>query len=141
MISSTAKYALRAVVFLSGFDDSFVSRTEIADATLVPHDYLSKVLKALEEAGLVETRRGPGGGYCLVNSPEEISVLDVVLAVDTIPRIAECPLGISEHVKLCPLHKLLDDVGRKIEELLGETMIADLVPDRKLRSSCDFPKK
>ena len=140
MISLTAKYALRAIVYLSSCQESFVNAAEIAKATYVPHDYLLKVLKELDEAKVVVSRRGPGGGYALTSSPDQISVLTVVTAVDTIPRITECPLGISGHVKLCPLHKLLDDVSRVVEDLLRETTIEDLVPARKRLRSCDFPK-
>jgi Rrf2 family protein len=141
MISMTAKYALRATVYLASCDASFVSAAEIAEATSVPHDYLLKVLKELEEARVVASRRGPGGGYSLTKTPDRISVLDVVEAVETIPRITECPLGISGHVKLCPLHRMLDDVGRQAEDTFRETAIEDLVLPRNRRRSCDFPKK
>lgn len=141
MISLTAKYALRAIVFLASSREALVSAADIAEATVVPHDYLLKVLKELDEAKVVMSRRGPGGGYALTKSPDQISVFQVVTAVDTIPRITECPLGISGHVKLCPLHKLLDDVGHVVENLLRETTIDDLVPARNRLKSCDFPKR
>ena len=141
MISLTAKYALRAMVFLASCDKPIVSAAAIAEATCVPHDYLLKVLKELDEAGVLQSRRGPGGGYSLINSPAEIQVLDVVTAVDTIPRITECPLGISGHVKLCPLHRLLDNVSRSVEDTFRATTIEDLVPTRKNKRSCDFPTK
>jgi Rrf2 family protein len=140
MISTTAKYALRAVVFLAGYQNGYLSRTEIAKATLVPHDYLLKVLNELDAAGIVESRRGPGGGYRLTSPPERITALEVVLAVDTIPRITECPLGLSGHVKLCPLHKLLDDASRLVEEAFQGATVASLVPGRRPKQSCDFPK-
>lgn len=143
MISLTAKYALRAIVFLASCEgpEPFVSAAEIAEATFVPHDYLLKVLRELDEANVVESRRGPGGGYSLIKSPDELSVLEVVMAVDTIPRISECPLGISGHVKLCPLHRMLDDVSRQVEDTFRETTIEDLVPLRRRQRSCDFPKR
>ena len=65
MISSTAKYALRAVVYLAGQPDRYVNRTEMSAATSVPHEYLLKVLHQLDDAKLVESRRGPRGGYRL----------------------------------------------------------------------------
>jgi Rrf2 family protein len=141
MISTTAKYALRAVVFLAKHEGGFSNRAEIAKATLVPHDYLLKVLNELDAAKIVESRRGPGGGYRLVPSAESLTTLSVVLAVDKIPRITECPLGFAEHVKLCPLHKLLDDASRKVEETFQKTTIADLIPGRKRPQSCEFPIK
>jgi len=139
MISSTATYALRAVVFLASQPDRFVSRSEISVATLVPHEYLLKVLNQLVAAEIVESRRGPGGGYRLQKSVQEFTSLDVVLAVDSIPRITECPLGIPGHEKLCPLHQLLDNAARLVNEAFAKTTISDLLP-RKCSRTCEFPK-
>ena len=111
MISSTATYALRAVVFLASQPDRFVIRSEISDATLIPHEYLLKVLNQLDAGDIVESRRGPGGGYRLRKPAKELTSLEVVLAVESIPRISECPLSLPGHEKLCPLHQLLDDTG------------------------------
>jgi len=140
MISSTAAYALRAVVYLASRDDNYVSRIEIAGATQVPHDYLLKVLNQLDDAGIVEAKRGPGGGYRLTADATTITALSVVLAVDTIPRIKECPLGIAEHQQLCPLHQLLDDASRKVEEAFKQSKISDLLPAKQPRK-CDFPSQ
>ena len=139
MISATAQYALRAVVYLAKYETGFVNRDEIADSTVVPREYLSKVLNELEVAEIVESRRGRGGGYRLTRPADEITTLEVVLCVDEIPRISECPLGISEHVRLCPLHRLRDDTSRLVEESLSATTIADLNPDRGRSKGCDFP--
>ena len=138
MISSTAKYALRAVVYLANRSDEFVGRAEISEATSVPHEYLLKVLNQLSVAELVESRPGPGGGYRLTQSPRAVTALDVIFAVDTIPRIKECPLGIPGHEDLCPLHRLLDEASRTVEEVFRTTTIADLLP-RKRPRACDFP--
>ena len=139
MISSTAKYALRAVVYLAGHPDVPVNRAEISEATLVPYEYLLKVLHQLHAAGIVESQRGPGGGYRLRKSSWELTALEVVLAVDTIPRITVCPLGITGHEQLCPLHQLLDDAGKSVEEAFAQAKISDLLP-RKRSRKCEFPK-
>jgi Rrf2 family protein len=139
MISSTAAYALRAATYLANQPDRYVSRAEISDATSVPHEYLLKVLNLLDAAEIVESRRGPGGGYRLRKPGDELSSLEVVSAVDTIPRIKECPLGIVDHEELCPLHRLLDDAARHFEEALAQAKISDLLP-KKSSQSCHFPK-
>ncbi len=131
-------YALRAVVYLAGQPDGFVNRAQISGATLVPYDYLLKVLNQLDVAELIESRRGPGGGYRLSKPANELTALTVVLAVDTIPRITECPLGIVAHEQLCPLHQLLDDASRLVEEAFDKTKISDLMP-RKGSQKCEFP--
>lgn len=98
-----------------------------------------KVLNQLDAAEIVESRRGPGGGYRLRVSADELTSLEVVQAVDSIPRIKECPLGIVGHEQLCPLHQLLDNAARRVEESFAETKISDLLP-RKRSRTCEFPK-
>lgn len=140
MISSTAAYALRAVVFLASKPGAYISRETISEATRVPHDYLLKVLNRLDAAEIVESRRGRDGGYRLRSMPQEITALDVVLSIESIPRIVECPLGFPGHEQLCPLHQLMDDASRSVDDAFRKTKIADLLP-RKLFNSCEFPLK
>ena len=109
MISQTAEYALRAVVWLGGRSDEPVGTKHISQAAQVPAGYLSKVLQMLARADLVVSTSGRGGGFRLTRRPEEISVLDVINAVDPIQRIRECPLHLAGHgTELCPLHRRLD---------------------------------
>lgn len=141
MISATAEYALRATVFLATRKDQLVGRHVIAEETAVPTDYLLKVLNTLDDAGIVESRRGPGGGYRLIRSPGELTVMEVVDAVGEIPRVLECPLGNPEHDNLCALHQLLDDAGRQIEDAFRQTTINDLTIKRRAKKACTFPKR
>ena len=139
LISQTAEYALRAVVFLATSNEPRVNRTDIGDATQVPQDYLTKVMRELDRAGIVMSRRGPGGGYSLNESPTEITVYDVIDAVSSVPRIEACPLGIKDHIHLCPLHAKLDEAASHVEIAFRETKIADLIPARAKRKQCKFP--
>ena len=82
---------------------------QIADATKVPKAYLAKVLHKLAGKGIVQTQRGVGGGVALARTPEHLTILDVVNAVEPIERIRTCPLKLKTHgVRLCPLHKRVD---------------------------------
>lgn len=138
MISQTAEYALRAVVFLA---DQSVPRTTaaIAEATQVPAGYLSKVMQGLSKNGVVHSQRGLHGGFALVEDPTKLTVLSVVNAVDPIRRFHECPLGL--HGKnLCPLHQKLNDAAILVEETFGDTTVADLNNVPKSRKPlCTFP--
>jgi Rrf2 family protein len=140
MISQTAEYALRSIVYLA---DQGVARTttEIAKATQVPAGYLAKVMQSLSRAGLVKSQRGLNGGFTLARDPDELSILAVVNAVDPIQRFAECPLGILSHGRrLCPLHFRLDQAAAMVEKAFGETMVAELLAaPRTRRSLCRFP--
>ncbi len=135
MISQTAEYALRAIVFLAKMPDEAHITREIAEATRVPSGYLAKVMQTLVKADFVQSRRGLGGGFTLGRSPSGISILDVVNAVDPLQRIRTCPLKLEEHSdSLCPLHHRLDQAMAAIEQALGSTTIADILmsPDGRV---------
>jgi Rrf2 family transcriptional regulator, nitric oxide-sensitive transcriptional repressor len=138
MITQTAEYALRAMVYLAD-QGGPATTAEIAKKTQVPVGYLSKVMQLLSKSGLVHSQRGLHGGFVLVGLPGEISVLSVVNAVEPIQRFHECPLGLHGKL-LCPLHKRLDEAALAVEECFGETTIAELndVP-RSRKPLCSFP--
>ncbi len=127
MILKTAEYALRAVVVLARDPGRAYSADEIAKATRMPRRYAHKVLQALVRGRLVRSQPGPGGGYALLHSPEEVSILDVVEAVEPIPRIRRCPLGLKSHTKLCPLHQQLDEAAAATERAFAQVTIAQLL--------------
>lgn len=130
MISQTAEYALRAVVALASGDGRPQTTQRIATMTKVPPDYLSKVLQSLGRAGIVSSQRGQGGGSVLAKPAAEITVYDVVQAVDPIARIHSCPLGITSHgQRLCPLHRRLDDAIGTVENGFRATTITELLAE------------
>ena len=128
MISPTAEYALRAMVTIAQSSGDAVVTPTIAEFTKVPPGYLPKVLQTLRKAGLVNSKRGLGGGFTLARPAEDVTVLEVVSAVDPIKRIHSCPLGIDSHgTDLCPLHKRLDEAAEMVEQSFASTTIAELI--------------
>jgi Rrf2 family nitric oxide-sensitive transcriptional repressor len=130
MFSQTVEYALRAVVYLA--DGSPAARTtdQISAATKVPKAYLSKVLQGLTRAGIVRSQRGIGGGMALVKVPADLTLLDVINAVEPIRRITTCPLDLQSHgVHLCPLHRRMDDALAAVETAFRCTTLAELLAD------------
>ena len=128
LISRTSEYALRAVIWL--VQEPALSQTtrQIAIATRTPPDYVSKVLQLLAKAGLVRSQRGFGGGFRLAGDPAQITVLDVINAVDPLERIHTCPLDLKAHgTNLCPLHCGLNDVMLQMEATFAKTKLADLL--------------
>ncbi len=122
MISPTAEYALRAMVAIAQGSGDAVVTPAIAEITKVPPGYLPKVLQTLRKAGLVDSKRGLGGGFTLARPAEDVTVLEVVNAVDPIKRIHRCPLGIDSHgTNLCPLHQRLDQATELVEKSFAST--------------------
>jgi Rrf2 family nitric oxide-sensitive transcriptional repressor len=143
MFSQTVEYALRAVVHLADHAPSPRTTDQIAKATLVPKAYLSKVLQGLGHANIVHSKRGIGGGITLVKSPSELTILEVVNAVEPIGRIRECPLGLTAHgVRLCPLHKRLDNALALVEAAFGQTTLAEVLAEpTESHPLCEFPTR
>ncbi|MER3473280.1 MAG: transcriptional regulator [Armatimonadota bacterium] len=130
MISQTAEYALRAMVYLAQEPDRSHTNQQIARITRVPIGYLAKVLQNLSKAGLITSRRGLGGGFTLARPAEEITIYEVVQAVDPIPRITSCPLKLKAHRdKLCPLHQRLDNAWELVEQSFRSTTLADIIDE------------
>jgi Rrf2 family transcriptional regulator, nitric oxide-sensitive transcriptional repressor len=146
VFSQTVEYALRAVVFLAGkpFESGVPQNSEqIANATKVPHAYLSKVLKQLTDSEIILSRRGANGGFVLSLAPDELTILEVVNAVDPIQRINKCPLGLSSHgIRLCPLHSRMDAALATVEQAFAATTLAEILADPNPSIPlCNFPEQ
>ncbi|MCA9034188.1 MAG: Rrf2 family transcriptional regulator [Planctomycetaceae bacterium] len=130
MFSQTVEYALRAVVHLAMHSPKPQKTADIADATKVPSAYLSKVLQGLREKEIVILQRGIGGGVSLARDPAELTILDVVNAVDPIERIHTCPLDLPGHgVRLCALHQRMDNALASMECAFQQTTLKELLAD------------
>ncbi|MBX7104911.1 MAG: Rrf2 family transcriptional regulator [Gemmataceae bacterium] len=143
MLSQTVEYALRAVVHLADHAPEARTTDQIAEATHVPKPYLSKVLQGLARAKIVHSRRGAGGGVTLAKTPDKLTILEVVNALEPLPRIRECPLGLAAHgVRLCPLHKRLDDAFAIMEKAFRQTTLAEILAEpTSSRPLCEGPKR
>jgi len=139
LLSQTTEYALRAMSCLAYMPDGLVSTAQLAEVTHVPMNYLAKVLQLLAKSDLITGRRGVGGGYRLKRPAQEITMLDVVNAIDPIKRIESCPLNLENHSgKLCPLHSRLDGVNKSIiDQFSGITLYDMLTENPSVRPLCD----
>lgn len=127
MLSKTAEYALRAAVCLAGQPGQPLNADVLAERTKVPRSYLQRVLQDLAGAGVVRSRPGPGGGYEIARATGKVTILDVVNAVAPLERIRECPLGLSSHKQLCPLHRELDRAYAATERAFRGVTLKSLV--------------
>src|SRR5262245_49146479 len=130
MLSKTAEYAVRSRLWLAEHPGEAWTAEHIAAAIRVPARYLGKVMQRLRQAGLVRGQPGPGGGFALSRRATQVHVLDVIDAVDPLPRIRTCPAGIPEHSpELCPLHARLDQALASMENSFKNCTLAELVQD------------
>lgn len=138
MLPKTSEYALRAAVWLGCDPGRTESADRLAEQTKVPRRYLHKVLQDLVRAKFVRSQSGPGGGYALARRPEKITILDVVNAVAPLERIRHCPLGLTSHARLCPLHAELDQVYAATQAALARVTLAQLLRStRAIKPLCE----
>ncbi len=82
-VSAKSDYALRALIEIAGHDDDRpVSAEELGKAQEIPHGFLQAILADLRRAGVVVSQRGQSGGWRMARDPEQVSVADVIRAVD-----------------------------------------------------------
>lgn len=90
-ITRQADYAVRAVLYLAKIgEDRRAATSQIAQEQQIPPSFLAKIVSQLSVAGLLQTSRGARGGVSLARSPEDISVLEVVEAIDGPILLNEC---------------------------------------------------
>lgn len=142
MLSRTAEYALRAVLWVAAHADRPRTAQQIAEGTGVPAGYLSKVLQQLARTGLLRAQPGPHGGFALARPVEELTVLAVTDAVDPIRRIQECPAQDEEHAPgLCPLHSRLDAAIALVRDEFAACTIATLLRESAAReAACNLTR-
>ena len=140
MFSQTVEYALRTVLHLAAEGKS-CRTAEIAEVTQVPRAYLSKVIQALSQAGIVQSQRGAGGGVALAKPAVHLTILEVVNAVEPVQRIRSCPLNLAAHgANLCPLHRRMDQALETVEKALRDSTLAEVLAEpTKSVPLCDFP--
>jgi Rrf2 family protein len=132
-VSTRGDYASRALLSLALHDEGGTptSVRDIAERTGLPQPYLEQILLALKGAGLVRSKRGVGGGYVLARSPAEITLGQIVSAVDG-PIVAgdfgePHQNGACDHEGQCVLLAVWSDVGHQMRAHLDSYTLADMV--------------
>lgn len=134
-IGRTSSYAVSALSELAKSDGSWVLVTELSSAIGAPQPYLAKILHSLSESGLVRTKRGYKGGYALARPAADISVLEVIEAVEGHDPLSECLLGqeFCTDDRACPTHEFWKVERKRIRDLLANLSL-DSVADFERRS-------
>jgi Rrf2 family protein len=134
MLSTTSEYALRALSCLTRFPrDRHVLGRELARAAGIPTNYLSKLLVALGQAGILEAARGPRGGYRFRRSPRGIALAEIVEVFEGVRSRRNCLFGggreCSEETA-CPVHDRWRTVRAAFVDFLETTTLDEIAPAR-----------
>jgi Rrf2 family protein len=127
--SRTADYGLRAALEIAATSDgALVSRRELARATSAPASVLAQSLALLVRAGLLAAQAGPRGGYRLARPAEQLSVYDIVVAIDGADHEDRCVLNenVCSWTGACPFHSFLVAAQELFLDSLRATSLADV---------------
>lgn len=130
MFSKTCEYAIRALIFITrrSKDGHKAGIREIAASIDAPEYFIAKILLDLGKKGLVQSLKGPTGGFYMNNRLMQISLADIVKAVDGDKIFSGCGIGLDHcsEKKPCPIHDEFKKVRKDIYNMLQSAKLGDL---------------
>lgn len=134
LLSKACVYGLKASLFLAcGREGQYISIRKMSDELNISFHFLTKVLQHLSSAGLMESYKGPNGGVRLSRSGAEVSLFEIVKAIDGTELFTECALGLPEcgSAQPCPLHEKWGKTRDSIRFMLENTNLVELAKEGK----------
>jgi Rrf2 family protein len=138
MLSKKCQYALHALIYLGEHQTSgltFISA--IAESKRIPKKFLEAILLDLKNTNILGSKKGKGGGYYLKKKPEEITILQVVRAIDGAVAMLPCvslnfyeSCGLCENEKDCRINHLFSQVRDETLKILSKNTLADLIKNQ-----------
>lgn len=133
IFSKTCEYAIRAVLFIAHKTsvDGRVGIKEISLGIDSPESFLAKILQDLSRRGIVQSAKGPNGGFYVDGSILKRPLTDIVEAVDGNGIFVGCALGLKlcSEVNPCPLHYEFKEIRNKLYKILNTTTIGEFNGD------------
>lgn len=133
MLSNSCKYGIRALVYLaSRHTKSNIGIREISGDLGLPSPFLAKILQQLAKHKILNSVKGPNGGFSLKKKPESITMLDIVKIIDGDNLFKNCLIhegacsDVRKSRKACPVHDDYSVIRSKIDGLFRNKTIADL---------------
>lgn len=128
-ITRQADYAVRAVLHLARNGETRTATSVIAEEQKIPPSFLAKIISQLSIAGLLHTSRGARGGVTLARDPKEITLLEVIEAIDGPIQLNECvgETGVCTFDANCPLRSVWCEAQEELVGRLKGTNFADML--------------
>lgn len=136
-LGTKGRYGVMAMVDLARHGGACPVRiAEIAERQEISPSYLEQLFAKLRRGGLVQSARGPGGGYKLARAPEDIRIADIFCAVGERTEATRCKkgstAGCAKSTARCLTHDLWDELGNQIYLFLNSVSLADVLDRRVL---------
>ncbi len=129
IFSKKCELGLQAVLFLSAQPkDILFNSSDISKHLKVPKEFVSKVLQSLTGSGIVGSKKGKSGGFFLTKDPDDIRLIDIVMAIDGLEIFHKCVLGFRgcSFEEPCPVHDTWGALRDRTYKMLSEETLAQL---------------
>ena len=140
-LTTKGRFAVTAMIDLAlNSGDGPVTLAAINERQKISLSYLEQLFGRLRRYGLVESVRGPGGGYCLARPDADITIADVVRAVDEMLDATQCGgLQNCRQAQRCMTHELWSTLNDRIYEFLSSVTLADEVKKQRQINDTELP--
>ncbi len=128
-LTRKGEYAIRGMVYLAEHEPGkLILISEIAEAVDVPQSFLAKIFQDFTRLGIVRSSRGARGGFCLARPSAQITLREVVEAVEgpIYPNSCLISEGICERSGTCNVHPVWRKVQKQVQQILDEVTLAEL---------------
>lgn len=132
-LNKLTDYAVVTLTRMAGAPDETFTAPRLAGETAVPIPTVAKLMKQLGKGGLVSSQRGATGGYTLSRAPTQITVAEVIEAMEGPISLTACVEGADDScsvVSLCPMSGNWNKVNKVIHEALKGLTLADMMPEQ-----------
>lgn len=135
MLSNSCKYGIRALIYLASKpkDNGKTGIRQIAKDLDLPTPFLAKILQELTKKKILNSSKGPHGGFSLLKDPQKITLLEIVRTIDGENIFNNCIIHnsdckcVDESKYACPLHDYYSNVRSDLLDLFNNTNLRDLV--------------
>ena len=135
MLSNSCRYGIRAVIYIASHSsvDNMIGIKQISADLDLPTPFLAKILQQLARQKILNSSKGPHGGFSLLKDPRKITLLDVVNTIDGYDTFTNCIMhkgtceGVASEKKICPLHDDYEKTRADLIKLFSKKTIYELV--------------
>lgn len=135
MFSASCHYGLQAMFYIALHSTSVknVELSEIAEKQNIPKHFLSKILQLLVKHKLLTSMKGPNGGFRLVKPPEEVTLIEIIEAIDGLDIFTQCGVSYQacDDKNPCQIHTEYKRIREKVYQLFNTKTLEGLTEDLK----------